>query len=61
MSVSSMPVASPCLAAAKARLTAMVLLPTPPLALLTAMTLLTFGMGLFAGSPISRENKHGVL
>jgi hypothetical protein len=30
---------------------AMVLLPTPPLALLTAMTLVTLAMGRFSGSP----------
>lgn len=51
MSVSSMPVEMPCLAAAKARLMAMVLLPTPPLALLTATTFLTLATGRFSGKP----------
>lgn len=32
----------------------MVLLPTPPFALLTAMTLATFPMGFFSGSPDQR-------
>lgn len=46
-----MPVATPFRAIARARLTAIVLLPTPPLALLTAITLLTFGIGRFSGKP----------
>lgn len=35
----------------------MVLLPTPPFALLTAMTLLTFGMGRFSGRPDERDGQ----
>lgn len=41
----------PCRAHANAMLVAMVLLPTPPFALLTAMTFVTFVMGRFSGSP----------
>lgn len=51
MSVSKMPVAIPFRVVASARLTAMVLLPTPPLALLIAITLLTFGIERFSGKP----------
>ena len=45
MSASSSPTRSPLAARAQARLTATVLLPTPPLPLLTAITCLTPGMG----------------
>jgi len=51
MSVSRMPVEIPSRAQARAMLVAIVLLPTPPLALLTAMTLVTFAMGRFSGRP----------
>lgn len=50
-----MPVAMPFRAAASARLIAMVLFPTPPLALLTATTLLTLGIGRFSGKPKGRS------
>jgi hypothetical protein len=52
MSVSRMPVESPSRALARAMLVAIVLFPTPPLALLTAMTLVTFAMGRFSGRPL---------
>lgn len=45
--------AMPCRAAASARLIAIVLLPTPPLALLTATMLLTLGIGRFSGRPMA--------
>jgi hypothetical protein len=51
MSVSRMPVEIPSRALARAMLVAIVLLPTPPLALLTATTLVTFAMGRFSGRP----------
>jgi hypothetical protein len=44
-------VAIPRRALASAMLVAIVLLPTPPLALLTAMTLVTFAIGRFSGRP----------
>jgi hypothetical protein len=47
----------PCRAAAKAKLAAMVLLPTPPFALLTAMTFLTFSMARFSGRPEKLVNE----
>jgi hypothetical protein len=46
-----MPVEIPSRALARAMLVAIVLFPTPPLALLTAMTLVTFAMGRFSGRP----------
>ena len=51
MSVSRMPVEIPSRALARAMLVAIVLFPTPPFALLTAMTLVTFAMGRFSGRP----------
>ena len=51
MSVSRIPVAIPRRALARAMLVAIVLLPTPPLALLTAMTLVTLAIGRFWGRP----------
>lgn len=51
MSVSRMPVAMPSRALASAIFVAIVLLPTPPFALLTAMTLVTFAIGRFSGRP----------
>ena len=50
-SVSNTPLRCPCRAKANARLTAMVDLPTPPLADETAITLLTSRMGRFSGRP----------
>ena len=41
----------PLRAVARARLAAIVLLPTPPLALLTTTAFLTLSIGLFSGSP----------
>ena len=51
MSVSRIPVCRPCWARARARFTAIVDLPTPPLALETAITFWTLGMGRFSGRP----------
>ena len=51
MSVSRMPVEITSRALARAMLVAIVLFPTPPFALLTAMTLVTFAMGRFSGRP----------
>ena len=58
-SVSSTPLLYPHRANARARLTAMVDLPTPPLAEETAMTLLTERMGRFSGRPRWRRGKEG--
>ena len=44
----------PCWESARARFTESVLLPTPPFALLTAMTFRTLGMSRFSGRPSVR-------
>ena len=59
ISVSRIPARWPCLANARARLTAMVDLPTPPLAEETAITLRTEGMCRFSGRPRWRRGSSG--
>jgi hypothetical protein len=59
ISVSSTPLRWPCCANARARLTAMVDLPTPPLAEDTAMTLRTSRMLRFSGRPRCRRGSSG--